>query len=123
MAGGGFVAGCAVVFAGAGTGTCGMGRTGGKGVGVGTCGMFCVFEFGGGLVGLAVALEDACCCCCCCWACALDWVVGAIGGLGGSCRMYSTLPLLLSSVCVELRVESVMLDSEVGNNISRLYRG
>ena len=54
---------------------------------------------------------------------ALDRVVGAVGGLGGSRRMYSTLPSLFSSARVELRVESVTLDSEVGDNVSRLYRG
>ena len=121
MAGGGFTGGCA--FAGGGTGTCGMGGTGGEGEGAGACGVFCVFAFRGGLVGLATALEDACCCCCCCWACTLDWVVGTVGGLGGSCRMYSTSPSLLGSVRVALGVESVMLDSEVGDNVSGLYHG
>ena len=37
--------------------------------------------------------------------------------------MFSTLPSLLGLARVELGVESVTLDSEVGDNVSRLYRG
>ena len=48
---------------------------------------------------------------------------GIVGRLKGSCRMLSTLPLLLGSVWVGLGVERVTLDSDVGDKASRLYDG